>query len=229
VQTAFDTEHVLIVAHAITLDAGDTRSLEPMAEAARAALGAGGRLNIIADAGYSNGEQASRCEEKDMVPHVPVKRSINNQGVGTLFDRSAFTYQPDTDTLVCPDGKTLARKQLKLKHRAICYQAQAKDCAGCPRKAACTTAPQRMVTRHLHDDALNRMQQRVTPALMRLRRSTVEHPFGTLKYHIFGHPRMLLRGLRGADRPRRDELQPQAHGQSAWRTEPLRSTAERMT
>lgn len=33
---------------------------------------------------------------------------------------------------------------------------------------------------------------------MRLRRSTVEHPFGTLKYRIFGHPRLLLRGLHGA-------------------------------
>jgi transposase len=26
----------------------------------------------------------------------------------------------------------------------------------------------------------------------------VEHPFATLKYHIFGHPRFLLRGRRGA-------------------------------
>jgi hypothetical protein len=33
-----------------------------------------------------------------------------------------------------------------------------------------------------------------TPEVMRLRRSTVEHPFVTLKYRIFGHPRFLLRG-----------------------------------
>ena len=33
---------------------------------------------------------------------------------------------------------------------------------------------------------------------MRLRRATVEHPFGTIKYRIFGHPRLLLRGLTGA-------------------------------
>jgi transposase len=42
------------------------------------------------------------------------------------------------------------------------------------------------------------MNQRATPALMRLRRSVVEHPFGTLKYRIFGHPRLLLRGVDGA-------------------------------
>ena len=42
------------------------------------------------------------------------------------------------------------------------------------------------------------MQQRATPEVMRLRRSTVEHPFATLKYRIFEHPRFLLRGLNGA-------------------------------
>jgi IS5 family transposase len=42
------------------------------------------------------------------------------------------------------------------------------------------------------------MQQRATPEMMRLRRSTVEHPLAALKYHIFGHPRFLLRGVAGA-------------------------------
>jgi hypothetical protein len=42
------------------------------------------------------------------------------------------------------------------------------------------------------------MQMRVTPEAMRLRRSTVEHPFATIKYRIFGHPRLLMRGLSGA-------------------------------
>ncbi len=42
------------------------------------------------------------------------------------------------------------------------------------------------------------MQERVTPALMTLRRSVVEHPFATIKYRIFGHPRLLMRGLSGA-------------------------------
>jgi transposase len=55
-----------------------------------------------------------------------------------------------------------------------------------------------VVSRSLDDDALNRMNARATPAAMRLRRTTVEHPFGTIKYRIFGHPRLLLRGLAGA-------------------------------
>jgi transposase len=31
-----------------------------------------------------------------------------------------------------------------------------------------------------------------------LRGATLEHPFATIKYRIFGHPRFLLRGTGGA-------------------------------
>jgi transposase len=198
VQTAVDAEHALIVAHEVTLDAADNRCLEPMAEAAHMALGQPATFNIVADAGYSNGQQAGRCETAGLIPHVPANRAINNQGDGTLFDRSQFRYQPESDTFLCPAGKTVQRKQLHRKDRTVYYQANAADCGACAMKPCCTKSPQRMLSRHMDDDALNRMHQRATPELMRLRRSTVEHPFGTLKYRIFGHPRLLLRGLSGA-------------------------------
>ena len=132
------------------------------------------------------------------MPHVPVLRGRNNKGDGTLFDRSEFTYQPESDTFLCPAGQTLARKQLSRKDRAVYYTCQPEVCATCALKSKCTTGSRRWVTRHLHDDALERMQQRTTREVMRLRRSVVEHPFANLKYRIFGHPRFLLRGLRGA-------------------------------
>lgn len=194
VQTAVDAEHALIVTHAVVLDAADNRQLEPMAESAKKALGVE-RLNIVADTGYSNGEQAEGCEQAGMTPYVPAQRSINAAG---LTDRSLFRYEPDNDCFVCPEGKTLKRMQLSRKDRAIYYGARSGDCAACPQKQHCTQGARRMISRHLHDDALKRMNDRATPAMMRLRRSTVEHPFGTLKYRIFGHPRLLLRGLAGA-------------------------------
>jgi transposase len=122
----------------------------------------------------------------------------NYLGDGTLFDRSEFTYQPESDTFLCPAGQTLARKQLSRKDRAVYYAGQPEVCGSCALKSRCTTGSRRSVTRHLHDEALQRMQQRTTREVMRLRRSIVEHPFANLKYRIFGHPRFLLRGLRGA-------------------------------
>jgi len=155
-------------------------------------------LNVIADAGYSNGEQAEACEAQGILPHVPANRGVNSHGDGTLFGRTEFTYQPQNDTFRCPAGQTLARKQLVRKDRSVYYMGQAEVCGSCALKPRCTTSSQRLVSRHLHEEALQRMQQRATPEAMRLRRSTVEHPFANLKYRIFGHPRFLLRGLRGA-------------------------------
>jgi transposase len=199
VQTAVDAEHALIVVQKVTDEATDNRSLQPMAEAAHKALGEPSQpLNVVADAGYSNGEQAEACENKGILPHVPANRAINNQGDGTLFDRAEFTYDEKTDTFRCPAQQTLTRKQLQRHKKRVIYVAAAQTCGACPLKDRCTNSPHRFVHRHLHDGALQRMQQRATPEAMRLRRSTVEHPFGTLKYRIFGHPRFLLRGLGGA-------------------------------
>ena len=90
-------------------------------------------------------------------------------------------------------SKALNRKESR-KDRAVIYAAQPGICGAC----ALTARSRRFVTRHLHEAALQGMNQRATPEVMRLRRSTVEHPFATLKYRIFGHPRFLLRGLSGA-------------------------------
>lgn len=196
VQTAVDAEHGLIVAHQVTDEANDTRSLLPMAEAARQAVGEPSTpIHVVADAGYSNGEQAAACESKGVLPHVPVHRGVNTRGDGKLFDRTAFHYQEQSNTMLCPAGHSL--RSDGRNGRAIVYVAGAEVCGACALKPQCTLSPRRIVHRHVHEDALQRMQQRATPAAMHLRRRTVEHPFAILKYVIFGHPRFLLRGLEG--------------------------------
>lgn len=197
VQTAVDAEHGIIIAHEVITDATDNRSLLPMAEAAQQALETE-VLNVVADAGYSNGEQAAHCEQQGILPHAPANRAINNQGDGTLFDRSLFIYDEKTDTFRCPANKTLTRKQVLKHKKTVQYAASAADCSGCRLKSQCTTAERRFLKRHLHDAALARMNARATAQAMRLQRCTVERPFAMLKYVIFGNARFLLRGRGGA-------------------------------
>jgi hypothetical protein len=196
-QSAVDAEHALIIAHDVVLDAADNRNLEPMADAAKAVLE---RENfyVVADAGYSNGEQAAKCEAKGIMPCVPATRTRNPHGDGTFFQCDAFRYQPQTDTYLCPGEKILKRKARLKKDKAIIYLASPKDCGGCPLKQRCTASSSRRVSRHMFEDALTRMNARATAVAMRLRRSVVEHPFATIKYRVFGHPRLLLRGQAGA-------------------------------
>ena len=93
-----------------------------MAKAAKEAVGNPPALKVVADAGYSNGQQAEACEAceaQGIVPHVPANRTVNNQGDGTRFDRTEFRYDQKTDTFRCPAQQTLRRKQLSRQDRAV--------------------------------------------------------------------------------------------------------------
>ena len=198
VQTAVDAECGIIVAQEVTTETNDTRSLLPMAEAAQQAVGSPESLHVVADTGYSNGEQAAQCEAQGIEPHVPANRGVNSQGDGPMFEGSEFHYDQSTDTMVCPAGQRLHRKAVQKKRRQVVYVGETAVCGACPLRAHCTTAARRTVKRHIFEEALQRMQQRATAEAMRLRRCVVERVFAELKYRSFGHPRFLLRGVSGA-------------------------------
>ncbi len=125
VQTAVEAEQGLIVAQKVTTESNDQRSLLPMAEAAKQALGDPVSLNVVADTGYSNGEQAQACEAQGILPHVPAQRSVNNRGDGNLFDRSQFAYDEKTDTFRCPAQQILRRQQTQPHKKRVVYAASA--------------------------------------------------------------------------------------------------------
>lgn len=198
VQSAVDAQYGLIVHHDVTQDLNDNRQLAPMAEATKAVLEQDS-LVVVADAGYTSGEQLAACDQAQITAYVPPRRSPNNQGEGTFFNRDDFSYDGSADTYLCPAGKQLSPKQLLDNRRSVTYIAKAKDCSACALKSQCTDAPRRHVSRHLDEDALAGAAARLeaAPDMMKRRRAIVEHPFGTLKERIMGNARFLLRGLRG--------------------------------
>jgi transposase len=195
VQTAVDADTGLIVHHQVTAEPTDNRLLHPMAKATKDALSRE-NLEVVADAGYSNGAHASACEDDAIIACAPANRAVNNRGDGTLFDRSAFAYDAEADRFVCPAGHALDRKQIISRERSVLYAARASDCGACLLKSKCTTAARRFVQRHLDEEALNRMNERATPEMMRKRRCAAEHPFGTIKRMMAGG-RFLTRNLKG--------------------------------
>lgn len=193
IQTAVDADTGLILHHEVTGEATDNRMLHPMATATKEMLEQDA-LTVVADAGYSNGAQATACEAEGITPCVPANRAINNHGDGTLFDRSAFVYDPGSDSFRCPAGRQLVRRQLHRDGTNVVYGSN--DCSGCALKPRCTLAQRRFVTRHLHEDTLGRMNERATPDMMQRRRCAAEHPFGTIKRMTVGG-RFLTRGFKG--------------------------------
>jgi transposase len=197
-QTAVESQSHLIVAHEVTNEANDQQQLQPMAEAAAGALAQ--PVTVVADGGYANGEHIAQLDGRGITSYVAVTRSLNNQGDGTLYDRTAFKYDAAGDRFTCPAGNTLRRKQLSSKDKLVIYAARPQDCGACASKPQCTVAAQRFVSRHLYEDALQANASRVSgaPEMMVLRQQTVEHPFADIKHRILGNARLLMRGLQGA-------------------------------
>src|SRR5258708_19424809 len=54
--------------------------------------------------------------------------------------------------------------------------AQPESCGACALKSRCTVSPRRIVTRHLHEEALQRMQRRATPERSEEHTSELQSP-----------------------------------------------------
>ncbi len=193
-QTAVDAEHKLIVAFDLTNEGNDLQQLHPMAVQGKAAVGAG-EVTVVADTGYSNGEHGARCERDKITAIVPRPETVNPKGT-QYFSRDQFSYDRESDNWRCPAGATLSLyKTSHTKKKEYTSRA----CGTCALKPQCTKAAQRVIVRDFYEDTREAMHRRASadPIWMKLRRETVEHPFGTMKW-LMAHPRFLIKGLKKA-------------------------------
>jgi transposase len=181
VQTAVDTRHHMIVAHEVTNNGSDRQQLANMAKQAKAALTVD-ELTVVADRGYYRSEELRDCEEASITTYLPKPQTSGNKAKGQ-FGRDAFHYSAEDNEYECPAGQRLLyHMTTRDKGRRLhCYWTF--KCRTCDIKAQCTTGVHRKMTRWEHETVLEKAQDRLdrSPDAMRIRRATVEHPFGTLK------------------------------------------------
>ena len=194
VQTAVDTEHHLIVAHEVTNTGSDRDQLSHMAKQARDALAAEG-LSAVADRGYFKGEEILECHQAGIEVTLPKPQTSNSQAAGR-FGKRDFHYVPEDDEYRCPAGERLIWRMTTQEKGKKLHRYWSSACPGCSIKSQCTPSPYRRVTRWEHEAILEAVQARLdrNPDKMRLRRQTVEHPFGTLKAWM-GWTHFLMRSL----------------------------------
>jgi len=181
VQAAVDTTHHLIVAHEVTNIGNDRSQLANMATQAKEAI-ASEHLTVLADRGYFNGDEILACEAAGITPYVPKTQTSNNQAKG-LFGKRDFIYIAQDDEYECPAGERLAYRCTTEDKGKTIFRYWSTVCATCKLKSKCTTGKERRVSRWEHEEVLEAMEDRVDRMsnCMRIRGSTVEHPFGTIK------------------------------------------------
>lgn len=199
-QIVVDDKHKLLVEVDVTNEGNDSQQLAPMADKAKTTLKVA-TLTAIADGGYYNSDHLKRCGEAGIDVYVaePDKNSQTKQE--KRFGRDDFMYNAEQDHYTCPAGAILyrsgeQRKGDKLNYR---YMARSRDCRNCALRAQCLPpkARYRQIYRWQHEAVVEAHRERMEsagPAMMCLRASLAEHPFGTLKLWM-GYSHFLSRGF----------------------------------
>jgi len=181
VQTAVDAKNHLIVAHEVTNVGSDRDQLASMAKDARTAMGIQ-ELTVVADRGYFKSEEILACHEAGITAIVPKSHTSEAKAEGR-FDKADFIYDAAANEYCCPAGQRLIWRFATVEGglKLHCYWSS--HCQGCSIKSRCTPSHARRVKRWEHASVLEAMQTRLdhAPEMMRIRRQTVEHPFGTIK------------------------------------------------
>ena len=196
VQTAVDTQHHLIVAHEVTNVGSDRDQLSSMAKQAREAM-ASDTLSVVADRGYFKSEQILACHDAGITAYVPKPMTSGAKADGR-FNNDAFVYDAAKNVYICPAGEALIWRFSSIEKGLKLHRYWSSNCQGCVLKSKCTPSKQRRVRRWEHEVVLEEMQNRLSnaPEMMRIRKRTVEHPFGTLKQWM-GATHFLTRKLNG--------------------------------
>jgi transposase len=181
IQSAVDTEHHLIVAHEVTNLGYDKTQFANMAKQASEAIGEP-NMTAIADKGYYSGREILTVKEAGMTPLVPKTMTSGNKRKG-MFTKNDFDYNAEEDVYQCPAGEKAIYRFTSFESNMNIRKYWSSNCVRCEIKDQCTTSKFRRIGRWEHEHIMEEMAVEVAknPDLMITSKSTVEHPFGTIK------------------------------------------------
>jgi transposase len=212
---AYSTNYLIDLEHAVIVDVEATTSVRQaevtaqrrMIDRAQERFGLWPE-RLAADTGYGDAANLGwLVEEKGIAPHIPVfDKSARTDGT---FERSAFTFDAQDDSYVCPAGKRLRPRNRNFtvprsdvhQDGFIRYRARQQDCKGCALRQRCTPKmPARKIMRSIHEGARDLARSIATTdayIASRRQRKKVEMLFAHLK-RILKLDRLRLRGPNGA-------------------------------
>ena len=194
-QVAVDAKHKLIAAADVTNEGSDYQQLANVALEAKANLELS-RTEVVADAGYYNASEVSRCVEQQITPFIPKADTSANTARG-LYGKSQFKYDAAKNEYACPAGAALTYRFSTYELGRELQYYRANGCKTCALKSRCTrNKANRTITREANELLMEAMaaRMRAQPEKFKLRKTLAEHPFGTIK-RWFGYTHFLLKGL----------------------------------
>ena len=209
-QLSVDTDHHVITHIGADLaDKKDSQSLEDVVLKTKKRLNGHGLMltTVLADTGYSSGENYAFLEEHGLTGYIPAHGTYKGGPEG-------FVYQPEHDRWLCKNGKYVTfRKVQKDKSRTPYgtgynlkkrYLSKRSDCKGCPFSTECIgKSHEKSFTityyKNEYDRAIERVNSKHGKRMKAKRQSTVEPVFGTLT-QFMGMRKVNTKGLKQANK-----------------------------
>jgi transposase len=158
---------------------------------------------MLADSPYTNNNQnILKAKEMGVELYGPGHSESEKQEAGEAENfRAQFQYQSESNSYVCPQGKSLrfAQKRERAGRIHHVYKAADKDCQSCPLKQQCCPKNKggRTVTRVETDPVVlqfrEKMQTEEAQAIYRQRSKVAEFPnlwikekMGLRRFHVYG-------------------------------------------
>jgi hypothetical protein len=118
-----------------------------------------GRLpkRVAADNTYGNGELLQWLDDRGITPYIRVKECP--APTRDLYGIEKFTYVPEENCYLCPEGKPLKYVGINKLNRTHLYHSTAKRCRGCEQKPQCTRGKYRIVSIHVCEAARQKAYQ----------------------------------------------------------------------
>ncbi|HEX6505710.1 MAG TPA: IS1182 family transposase [Terriglobales bacterium] len=152
---------------------------------------------LAADTTYGNGEMLQWLDDRGIAGYIRVKENPNGQPTD-LYGIEQFTYMPEENCFICPEGKVLKYTGINKRNNTHVYFSTPKRCRECSQKSRCTRGKYRTIAIHTCEEARRRAKARAeTPefAISQRARRKVEALFAELKNYI-GLRRLRLRRMR---------------------------------
>jgi transposase len=154
--------------------------------------------NLLADTGYSSGENYAFLEKEGIISYIPPHGTYKGGPEG-------FIYEKEADCFVCSQGqpipfvKVYYEKKSNTKKKE--YRASKQVCKGCPIREKCLKSSQeKRITityyREEYERAIARLKGK---QMMSKRKSTVEPVFGTLT-QFMGMRKVFTKGIKQANK-----------------------------
>jgi len=182
-QLAVDTgKHVITHISADFADKKDNQCLDAIVQKLKPRLKKAGLLwtNLLADAGYSSGENYAMLENQNLLAFIPPHGTYKGGPEG-------FTYHRDENYWLCPQGRKVTYRKTMLEKGTMkhLYLTPRSDCRDCQVKSACIKkSHERRITITIYRDeyerAISRIKSKQGRYMKSKRQSTVEPVFGTL-------------------------------------------------